>query len=445
MSNIISINQKIDLFKKKTIYVEGDKSLSIRFVLLSSISNGKSTASNLLKSEDVLNAIDCIKKMGIKINLKNNYCEIFGKGLFGLKFKNNLVLNTGNSGTTARLLCSILIDTNHKIKITGDRSLNKRDMSRITRPLRNFGAILKDNNGKLPIFIKKANFLKPIKYTENLGSAQCKSAIMIAALKTPGVTKLKCLPSRNHTELMFKNVLKIPIKIKKQNKYDLIEITGLKKFKSFNYKIPGDISSAAFFIVLTLLSDKKILTIKNVNINSSRTGIIKVLNKMGAKIKFLNKKNYKGEYVSDLLIRSSNKLKSINLDPKLNSSAIDEFLLIFLVASKCSGVSTFKNLSELNKKESKRLDWGIKILRMIGIKVIKIKNDGIKIWGKPNLVLKKNYIIKNFLKDHRVFMVSTIAALTLGGNWKIHDASDSYKTSFPTFIKILKDLGAKIK
>ena len=137
---------------------------------------------------------------------------------------------------------------------------------------------------------------------------------MIAALKTSGITKLKCSPSRNHTELMFKNVLKIPIKLNKRKKKDLIQIAGLKDFKPFNYKIPGDISSAAFFIVLTLLSEKKDLIIKNVNINPSRTGIINILNKMGANIKYLNKKKYKGELAADILIKSCKKLKSINLN-----------------------------------------------------------------------------------------------------------------------------------
>ena len=165
---------------------------------------------------------------------------------------------------------------------------------------------------------------------------------------------------------------------------------------------------------------------------------------MGAKIKILNKKLYKGEPVADIFVKSTKNLKAIKLKPKLNSFAIDEFLLIFLVSSVSKGVSTFRNLSELNKKESKRLDWGIKILKMIGIRVKKIQNNGVKIWGNPNLELKKSYIIKNYLKDHRIFMVSTIAALTLGGKWKIHN-SDSFKTSFPNFLKILKSLGAKIK
>jgi 3-phosphoshikimate 1-carboxyvinyltransferase len=164
---------------------------------------------------------------------------------------------------------------------------------------------------------------------------------------------------------------------------------------------------------------------------------------MGANIRFLNKKIYKGEVNADIFVKSKENLKAINLDPKINSSAIDEFLLIFLAASQCSGISTFSNLSELNKKESRRLDWGIKILNMIGIKTKRIKNDGVRIWGNPNLNLNKEYIIKNYLKDHRIFMVSTIAALVFGGKWKIYDPI-SFRTSFPSFLKILKTLGAKI-
>ena len=444
MKKSIHINQKIDIFKKKSITVPGDKSLSIRFILLSSLSNGKCTGVNILRSDDVHSAIKCIRKLGIKIYLKNQKCEVFGKGLNGYKFSKNLILDAGNSGTTARLLCAILINSPQTIKIIGDKSLKKRDMNRIIKPLKKFGIQLISRNGKLPIHIKGVINPKPIIFRENLGSAQCKSAVMIAGLKTGGITKLQCLPSRNHTELMFKNVLKVPIKIKTSNKYDIIELNGQKEFNSFNYKIPGDISSAAFFLVLTLLSKKKTLIVKNVNVNPSRIGIIKILNLMGAKIKFFNKRIYKGEFKADIYIESKKNLKAINLDPKMNSSAIDEFLLIFLVASRCKGISTFKKLSELNKKESKRLDWGLKILKMMGVKTKKIKSDGIKIWGKPDLTLNKKFTVKNFLKDHRIFMTVTIAALTLGGNWRIHDP-ESYKTSFPSFLHELRMLGAKIR
>jgi 3-phosphoshikimate 1-carboxyvinyltransferase len=443
VKKFISIDQKINSFKNKYIKVAGDKSLSIRFVILSSLSTGKCTAVNLLKSEDVLSAIQCIKKLGIKVLLNNQKCEIFGKGLFGYIYKKKIVLDSGNSGTTARLISAVIIDSNNKIIITGDQSLKKRDMRRVTSPLKRFGANIFDNNKKLPIYIQAPNQLKPINYYENIGSAQCKSSVMLAALKIKGKTKLKCLPSRNHTEIMFKNVLGVSIKIKKEKKYDYIEIQGQTEFKPFNYKIPGDISSASFFIVLTLMSKNSSLVIKNVNTNTSRIGIIKILNMMGSKIKLLNSRTYKGEKISNILIKSNQKLKSINLDPKFNSSAIDEFLLIFLVASVSKGISTFSNLSELNKKESKRLEWGIKILKKIGIKVKKINNDGIKIWGNPAININKTIIIKDFLKDHRIFMASSIAALTLGGNWKIHNP-ESFKTSFPKFLTILRKLGAKV-
>tara|TARA_B100001093_G_C26831859_1_gene1016520 strand:+ start:1377 stop:2708 length:1332 start_codon:yes stop_codon:yes gene_type:complete len=442
VKKLIKINNKIESFNKRNIYVSGDKSISIRFILLSSLSNGKCTATGLLKSEDVLSAIKSIRKLGIKIKIIGDKCEVFGKGLYGYSIKKKLILNAGNSGTTARLLLGILANSNEKIQIVGDQSLSKRDMSRITIPLKKFGTKFGSNDKKLPINIKGPKKLKAINYVENLGSAQCKSALMIAALKAKGKTKLKCKPSRNHTELMFKNVLKIPIKVKKNKGYDKIEITGNKEFKSFNYNIPGDISSASFFIALTLLTKNSSLTIKNININDSRIGIIKILKLMGAKIKLLNKKTYKGEETSDIFVKSQSHLKAINLNPKLNSSAIDEFLLIFLIASKSKGISTFKDLSELNKKESKRLDWAFKILKMIGIKTKRLKNNGIKIWGKPNLELNKKFIIKDYLKDHRIFMLATITALSLGGNWKIYNP-DSFNTSFPTFLKILKNLGAK--
>ena len=273
------------------------------------------------------------------------------------------------------------------------------------------------------------------------GSAQCKSAVMLAALSATGTTKLKCKPSRNHTELLFK-YLKIPIKIVKKKKFDHIEVKGGKNFNSFNYNLPGDISSSAFFIVLTLLSKKSNLLIKNININPSRTGVISILNLMGAKIKLKNKKEYKGEKIADIFVKSCQNLRSVNCPTNLNSSAIDEFLIIFLAAAKAKGVSYFKKIGELNQKESKRLEWGSRILNMIGVKT-KLTNESLKIYGQPNLILNKDYQIKNYLKDHRIFMMCTVAALTLGGSWKINNP-DSVKTSFPSFLNLIKDLGGKL-
>ncbi|MDC0460915.1 3-phosphoshikimate 1-carboxyvinyltransferase [Candidatus Pelagibacter sp.] len=436
MSDKIFIKKSLKPFKK-VIEIEGDKSLSIRCVLLASQSSGKCKITNLLRSEDVLNTIYSLKKLGVKFRFEKKNCEIYGLGLNGYKYKKNIILNAGNSGTLARLIIGLLIHTKEKIKIIGDKSLSKRDFFRITKPLKKFGAKITTNKGKLPITIFGVIKTKPIKYFETRGSAQCKSSIMLAALNTKGKTFIKAKQSRNHSELLFK-YLKIPIKIEKKNKYDLIEITGKKIIKPFNYRIPSDLSSSAFFIVLTALSKKSKLCIKNVNINPTRLGVAKILKKMGVKIIIKNNSVYKGEKIADIHVESGKSFKPINCPTYLNSSAIDEFLVIFLIAAKANGISYFKNLSELNQKESPRLEWGSKILNMMGIKTI-TTNDSIKIYGNPNLKIKNKIIIKNYLKDHRVFMTSVIAALTLGGEWTIYD-KDSIKTSFPSFLKILSEI-----
>ncbi len=435
MKKIFEINKTIKPFKK-VIKVEGDKSLSIRWVLLASLSKKKSIAYNLLKSEDVLSALDCIKKLGSKVKFIKNRCEIIGTG-FNYIIKKNLILNAGNSGTLGRLILGLLVNQNKKIKLIGDKSLSKRDFSRVINPLKKFGAKFKSKKNKLPLVIEGLESPKSINYIENRGSAQCKTSVIFAALKTNGTSTIKAKQSRNHSELLLK-YLKIPIKIKKSKNYDLIKVKGINKIQNLNYKIPGDISSCAFFIVLTILTKNSRILIKNININPSRIGMIKILKKMGASINMVNKKNYKGEKIADLVVKSSQNLKGINCPSKLNASAIDEFLVIFLVAAKAKGVSTFKNLSELNHKESPRLIWGSKILRLMGIKT-KVTSSSIKIYGNPNISVKKNIIVKNYLKDHRVFMMSAIAALTFGGKWKISDL-DSIKTSFPTFLKILKNI-----
>ena len=436
MKNQITINKVINPFKKN-LEIEGDKSLSIRWALLASQAIGKSTSTNLLKSEDVLNTLKCLKKLGVKVNLIKNKCEIYGMGINGYKYKKNIVLNAGNSGTLARLILGLLVHSKSKIKIIGDKSLSKRDFLRVTKPLRKFGAKFKTNFEKLPIVIKGTKDPKPIRYYEDKGSAQCKSSIMLAALNTLGQTVIKAKKSRDHTELLFK-YLKLPIKVIKKKKFDLIKIKGKKKIRSLNYKIPSDISSSAFFIVLTVLSANSELNIKNVNINPSRMGIIKILKKMGVKLIIKNIKNYKGEKIGDIRIKSTKYLKSINCPTHLNSSAIDEFLVIFLLAAKAKGTSFFKDLSELNKKESPRLNWGSKILNLMGVKTV-VNQNSIKIFGNPNLKINKKIIIKDYLKDHRVFMTSVIAALAFGGKWIIHD-KDSIKTSFPNFLKIINRL-----
>ena len=437
MTNSIVIKKKLKNFNKE-IVVSGDKSLSIRWVLFASLASGNSKAQNLLISEDVKAAIKTVRKLGIKVISNNKFCKIFGKGINGFNYKRNLTLNAENSGTLGRLILGFLINTTKPIKLIGDKSLSTRDFKRISDPLSKFGGVFKLKNKKnLPLTIYESKNLRPISYLENRGSAQCKSAVIFAGMRTSGTTLIKAKKSRNHTELMCK-YLKLPVTVENKKNYDLIKVKKVKEIKPFDYKIPSDISSSAFFIILTALSKNSKLLIKDVNINPTRIGIISILKKMGVNIIFQNQKIYKGEKLADIKIEGGKKLKAINCPANLNSGAIDEFLVIFLVAAKAKGISYFKDLAELNQKESPRLKWGAKILNMMGVKNI-VTNSSIKIYGNPNLEIRKKIIIKNYLKDHRVFMTSVIASLSFGGEWHIYD-KDSIKTSFPNFLKIINEL-----
>ena len=437
MTNSIVIKKKLKNFNKE-IVVSGDKSISIRWVLFASLASGNSKAENLLISEDVKAAIKTVRKLGIKVISNNKFCKIFGKGINGFNYKRNLTLNAENSGTLGRLILGFLINTTKPIKLIGDKSLSTRDFKRISDPLSKFGGVFKLKNKKnLPLTIYESKNLRPISYLENRGSAQCKSAVIFAGMRTSGTTLIKAKKSRNHTELMCK-YLKLPVTVENKKNYDLIKVKKVKEIKPFDYKIPSDISSSAFFIILTALSKNSKLLIKDVNINPTRIGVISILKKMGVNIIFQNQKIYKGEKLADIKIEGGKKLKAINCPANLNSGAIDEFLVIFLVAAKAKGISYFKDLAELNQKESPRLKWGAKILNMMGVKNI-VTNSSIKIYGNPNLEIRKKIIIKNYLKDHRVFMTSVIASLSFGGEWHIYD-KDSIKTSFPNFLKIINEL-----
>ena len=441
MVKAVKISEKIKKFNKVINNISGDKSLSIRWALMASQAIGKSRAYNILNSEDVNSTITSLKKLGIKIKTKNNFCEINGKGLNSFSFNNNLVINAGNSGTFARLILGTLAGSEKSIILKGDKSLSARDFKRVIKPLNLFGVRIKSKKNKLPIKLTGTRFLRPISFVEKKGSAQVKSCILLAALNTFGETVIKCKKSRNHTEKLFKH-LGLPIKVLGKKNIEIIKIKGKKQYKGFDYKIPGDISSASFFIALTLLSKKSKITLVNININKSRTGILDILKMMNAKIILKNRKIYNGEPAADIIINSVENLKAVKCPSNLNSRSIDEFLIIFLICAKAKGISYFKNLDELRHKESNRLKIAVNFLKMLGIKVIN-KSDNLKIYGNPKLNLTKEYNIKNFKKDHRVFMMACVAALTLGGNWKIHD-KDSINSSFPEFLNIIKKIGAKI-
>ena len=225
---VIKIKNKIKKFNK-VLSIEGDKSLSIRWALIASQSEYKSKSINLLLSQDVINTLKCLRKLGVKIKIRKNFCEINGVGLNGFKYKKNLILDAGNSGTLGRLILGLLTHSNKTIKLKGDQSLSKRDFLRIIKPLKKFGAEFKSNFGKLPITIKGTSDPHPIVFNETRGSAQVKSSVMLAALNTNGETIIKSKKSRNHSELLFKH-LKLPIKVLKKRDYDLIKIKGKKKY-----------------------------------------------------------------------------------------------------------------------------------------------------------------------------------------------------------------------
>ena len=219
MLNSVTIKEKISVFNK-TITVSGDKSISIRWVLFSALANGVSTAKNLLISEDVLAAINAVKKLGIKSKLKKDECKIYGKGINGFKYKKNITINAKNSGTLGRLILGFLINTPNPIKLIGDKSLSKRDFNRISEPLSKFGAKFKlKNNKNLPLKIFGNKNLKSFNYYENKGSAQCKSSVIFGGMRAEGTTRIKAKKSRNHTELLCR-YLKLPLQIKEKKNYD---------------------------------------------------------------------------------------------------------------------------------------------------------------------------------------------------------------------------------
>ena len=438
----LSAHSKILSFKK-TIKVDSDKSISIRSFLVGAISEGVSKTSNVLESEDVISAINCLKKLGVKIvKIKAKNYLIYGKGLGSLSAKNNTKLNFGNSGTLARLLIGILATTpNISLSVEGDRSLNKRSMKELIKLMSQFGAIfLPEKKYKFPIKLISTSMPIGINYTAGV-SAQLKSAVIFAGLNSYGNTNItERFRSRDHTEnILLKNKQSVKIENRKKKK---IKIFGKQHLNPINISVPGDPSSAAFFTALTLLNKNSFLKIKNIGLNKTRTGFYSLLLKNYAKIKFQNIKKINEEVRGNIFVKSC-KLKPIYANKSFYVNCTDEYPILFIIAALTRGTSIFKGIGDLANKESNRITEMQKVLSQIGVRSLATSNQ-LKIFGKGMIEAKNKKIKVPNLGDHRICMSSFILAMLTGAKIEIKNF-ETVNTSSPSFLKIIKSLGAKFE
>ena len=413
--------------------VPADKSISIRALLISSICFGNTRILNLLESEDVKNTLNCLKKLGVKISKKGSQFEVFGQGGFFDNPRKELFL--GNSGTGLRLLIGLLSTRNINANFTGDESLSSRPMMRIIEPLKKMNVLIKHNSGYLPINLKNNNdSYIPIKYSLEIGSAQVKSAILLASLSLSGTTILKeKFPSRDHTEILLKY---LGANIKKEK--NIITLKSPNFLKPKDIFVPGDFSSAAFLIVAALITKESKIILEKVGLNFFRTGLLEVLKKMNARIHILNKKIINGEVVGDIIAESSN-LVSTRVDSNIAPRLIDEFPILFVAASYASGKSSFKGLEELKFKESDRLKTMADALEGAGVK-LGLKRDSLEVMGNKTQ-RGGNYVVTK--SDHRIAMSMLTFGLAAEKSITIDDSS-MIKTSFPKFKEIFNSLNANI-
>lgn len=418
------------------IEIPSDKSISHRSIIIPSISQGISEVNNLLMSDDVLHTLEAFRAMGVKITKENKKIIINGKGLASLtNSKKKIYL--GNSGTSARLLTGLLASQSFNSIIEGDKSLSSRPMKRIIDPLKLMGAEFDNTSGTLPLKIIGKR-LKKTKIEIEIPSAQIKSGLILAAINTEGKSILvEKHITRDHTENMLRS-FGAELEVKKNGTETLISIYGNKELKANNIDIPKDLSSSAFFIVAALINKGSKISMSNININPTRNGILKALNKMGANISIKNQRILSGEIVADLDVEYSN-LNGCELDSEMAKLMIDEYPILSIAAAFANSPSLFKGLKELKVKESNRLELIRLNLQRCGCEC-EVINDDLLI--KPSKLYKpvENRIKTDF--DHRIAMSFTVMGSKIG-NLLIEDA-ESINTSFPNFINIFNKSGGNI-
>lgn len=419
-----------------TINIPGDKSISHRALIIGSQATGIVKVTNLLESADVFSTMNALRKFGVDIIKRGKDYYVYGLVVGGLKEYNGTI-NCGNSGTTARLLMGLLSTYPITINFTGDKSLSKRPMGRVINLLREFGAnALPENKNTMPFKFLGSYVGLQNDQKLNVPSAQLKSAWCLAALNTKGISTLEeRFETRDHTEIMLK-YLNANIKVKKSKNKKIISIFGKTPIDAKDISVPGDISSAAFMIILALISKNSKVIIKNVLLNPTRTGILDVLKKMKAKIKIKNKKIICGEVVGDIEAKSSN-LKATTVPEKMAPRLIDEYPILFIAACFAKGTSQFKGIEELRVKESDRIQSMELGLKPLGVKISSTKNS-VKITGTNSFKLNKKIKI-DAKGDHRIAMSFYILSQVLNKPFKIKDFN-YVKTSFPSFTKTINKL-----
>ena len=411
------------------ITVPGDKSISHRSVMFGSIAKGTTEIHNFLEGADCLSTIGCFRRMGIDIENKNGVVTVHGKGMHGLTAPAE-TLDCGNSGTTTRLISGILAPQNFDVTLTGDESIQKRPMKRIIEPLSMMGADIRSvrGNGCAPLRIC-GKPLAGIHYTSKVASAQVKSSILLAGLYADGLTSItEPQVSRNHTELMLKF-----FGAELESKGTTVTIWPATELFGNRIDVPGDISSSVYFVAAGLILPNSEVLIKNVGINPTRAGLIKVCESMGADLTLLNENRENAEPTADLLVRTSS-LKGCIIEGDIIPTLIDELPTIAMMACFAEGTTVIRDAAELKVKESNRIAIMVENLRAMGADVEETEDGMIIHGGKP-----LHGAVVNSYKDHRIAMTFAVAALAADGETEIIDA-DCVDISYPAFYEELEKL-----
>ena len=420
---------------KGSIRIPGDKSISHRSIMLGSLAEGVTTVTGFLNGEDCLATLNIFRSMGVEI-IENDATSltIHGVGLYGLEAPEG-DLDLGNSGTSMRLMTGLMSGVTSRqdfdVTLTGDASLSSRPMRRITKPLTSMGAnIATDNDGTPPLTISAGSTLKGLHYDMPVASAQVKSAILLAGLYSEGTTSVaEPAPTRDHTERMLRG-----FGYEVTTDGNQMSLEGGGKLTATHIDVPADISSAAFFLVGASIAKNSDLTLEHVGVNPTRTGVIDILQLMGADISLQNERVVGGEPVADIRVRSA-KLKGIKIPESLVPLAIDEFPALFIAAVFAEGETILTGAEELRVKESDRIQVMADGLIACGVDA-KPTSDGIVIQG--DTVMKSAEV--NSHGDHRIAMAFVMAGLIADGSITINDC-DNVNTSFPRFVELAKSVG----